>query len=315
MASSGKIGVALHEPDVVSQLEAIELADQLGVASAWLTTGALAPDAMGILTAAATRTQRIGLGTAIVPMFPRHPLVLVQQTLVIAALAPGRFRLGVGPSHVSSMERVYGIPFERPLEYLREYVAILRAALHQGRVEFDGRRLHAHGEFSPPPAARVPVLVSALRPASYRLAGEISDGASAWICPLPYLRDQALPALRAGASAAGREPPPLVAHCFAAVHEDAAAVREVARSRMTGYARQPFYQEMFVQAGFPEARQGAMSDGMLDAIVVHGDERTVAERLQGYLSAGMDELIVSILVIGDDRRPSLERTLRLIGTL
>ena len=72
---------------------------------------------------------------------------------------------------------------------------------------------------------------------------------------------------------------------------------------------------MFVAAGYPEARQGTMSDGMLDAIVVHGDEATVAARLREYLDAGMDELCVSTLVLGTNRRPSLERTLRLLATL
>lgn len=314
MVATGKIGVALHEFGAINQIEAIVLAEQLGVSTAWLTTGGLAPDAMGIFTAAAARTSQIGLGTAIVPMFPRHPLVLVQQTLVVAALAPGRFRLGVGPSHQPAVENMYGIPFQRPLEYLREYVTILRSTLHDGKVAFDGKRLHAHGELTPP-SPPVPVLISALRPASYRLAGEISDGALAWVSPLPYLRDAALPALRDGAAKANRQVPPLIAHCFAAVHEDAAAVRETARNRLAVYARLPFYQEMFVRAGYPEARQGVMSDAMLDAVVVHGDEHAVASRLQQYLSEGMDELIVSTLVIGDDRRPSLERTLRLVGTL
>ncbi len=313
MASSGQVGVAVHEPGVAAQLAAIELAEQLGVARVWLTTGGVGPDALTLLAAAAVRTSRIGLGTAIIPVFPRHPLAVVQQALVIAALAPGRLRLGVGPSHKPSVEGTFGLPFVRPLEYLREYVTILRAALQQGRFDFEGKRFRVRGAVPEPP--QVPVLISALRPASFRLAGEITDGALAWVCPLPYLRDQALPALRAGAAAAGRAAPPLVAHCFAVVHEDDQAVRAAARERAAGYARLPFYQEMFARAGYPEAREGTMSDALLEEIVVHGDETTVAGRLKAYLQAGMDELIVSALVVGPDRRASLERTLRLLGTL
>jgi F420-dependent oxidoreductase-like protein len=311
--SSGKIGVALHEPRAAGQVAAIELAERLGVASAWLTTGATSPDALTIFAAAAVRTSRIGLGTAIVPVFPRHPLALAQQALAIAAFAPGRFRLGVGPSHRPAVEGIYGIPFERPLEYLTEYVAILRGALQRGKVDFEGRRFRVHAEMPSPP--NVPVLISALRPASYRLAGRIADGAIAWVCPLPYLRDQALPALRQGAASAARPAPPLIAHCFVAVHEDAAAVRAAARDRLAGYARLPFYQEMFALAGYAEARQGVMSDAMLDAIVVHGDEAAVAARLRAYLEAGMDEVIASTLIAGDDRRAGLERILRLLATL
>jgi alkanesulfonate monooxygenase SsuD/methylene tetrahydromethanopterin reductase-like flavin-dependent oxidoreductase (luciferase family) len=162
----------------------------------------------------------------------------------------------------------------------------------------------------------VPVLISALRPTSYRLAGEVSDGAIAWVCPLPYLRDAALPALRAGAARAGRaSPPPLVAHCFVSVGEDAGAVRRAAGERLAGYARSYLYQEMFALAGFPEAREGTLSEGMMDAVVVHGDEDTVRAGLRRYLDAGMDEVIASVLVAGDDHRASLERTLRLLGTV
>ena len=316
MPASGRIGAALHEIGAANQLAAIELADRLGVHTAWLTTGGAGPDAMAIFAAAAVRTERITLGTAIIPIFPRHPLNLAQQAIVIASLAPGRLRLGVGPSHRPSVEGSFGIPMERPLEYLREYTTILRAALHEGKVSFEGKRLTARAEVPLPPGApMVPVLISALRPASYRLAGAVSDGALAWVSPLPYLKEKALPALRAGAKRAGRERPPLVAHCFAAVHEDAALVRNTARERLAIYARLPFYQEMFALAGHPEARAGAFSDAMLDAVVHHGDEATVVAALQRYLTEGMDELIVSTLLVGEDRRASLERTLRLLATL
>lgn len=313
MAASGRVGAALHEFTVPEQLAAIELAEQVGVARVWLTTGGVGPDAMTLFAAATTRTNRVGLGTDIIPAFPRHPLALVQQAVVIAALAPGRLRLGVGPSHQTGVERTYGIPFERPLEYMREYVTILRKALQEGPFDFEGARFKVHGQVAHPP--KVPVLLSALRPASYRLAGRISDGALAWVCPLPYLRDEALPALREGAAKAKRPAPPLVAHCFAVVHEDNQAVREAAHNRLAGYARLPFYQEMFVQAGYPEAREGKMSDRMMDAIVVHGDEAQVAAGVRAYLEAGMDEVCVSTLVVGADRRASLERTLRVLGTL
>jgi F420-dependent oxidoreductase-like protein len=307
------IGVALHEFGPVDQLAAIELADRLGVPAAWLTTGGVGPDAMAIFAAAAVRTDRIRLGTAIVPTFPRHPLALVQQALVVAALAPGRFRLGVGPSHRSGIEGMYGIPFERPLEHLREYVAILKGALQHGSFDFEGAHFRVKGEVPRPPD--VPVMISALRPGSYRLAGEISDGALAWICPLPYLRDRAMPALREGAAAAGRPAPPLVAHCFVAVHDDRAAVRASAYDRLGSFLRAPFYQEMLAAAGLPEARGGALTDSIVDAILVAGDEAAVAAGLRAYGEAGMDELIASVLVVGDDRRASLERTLRLVATL
>ena len=308
-----KVGVALHEFGAPAQVAAIELADQLGVSTAWLTTGGVGPDAMCIFAAAAVKTSRIGLGTAIVPTYPRHPLVTAQQAITVASLAPGRFRLGVGPSHRPSIEGMFGLSYERPLAHLREYVEVLRGALQRGRFDFEGEQYRVKGEVAEPP--NVPVMVSALRPASFRLAGEVSDGALAWICPLPYLRDVAMPALADGAKKAGRERPPLVAHCFVAVHEDLSAVREAARGRLGMYARAVNYQEMFAAAGLAEAREGSFSDAMIDAVVVGGDEASVAQQLRAYEAAGMDEVIASVLVVGDDRKTSMERTMRLVASL
>lgn len=311
--SNAVIGVAVHEQRPTDTLAVIRRADELGVAAAWLTTGGIGPDGLTIFAVAASQTQQIKLGTSIVPTFPRHPLVAVQQTLVIADLAPGRFRLGVGPSHRPAIEGTYGLSFERPLEEVREYVTILKQVLDTGAVDFDGKRLHAHGRvFLPPP--RVPVFMSALRPGSYSMAGEISDGALSWISPAPFLRDVARPALLAGAARRtdGRTPI-LVGHAFAVVSTDDAEVQRVARERLAMYARLPFYQEMFAAAGFPEARQGTLSDGMISSIVLHGDEDQVAEGIRRFVDAGLDELIVSLLPLGSDRRGTTERTLKLLA--
>jgi F420-dependent oxidoreductase-like protein len=266
-----------------------------------------------IFAAAAMKTERIKMGTAITPTWPRHPLSVVQQVVALHSLMPGRLRLGIGPSHRPGIENMFGIPFERPFEHVREYVTILKKALQEGPFDFDGTRFKVHGRVAEPP--NVPVMISALRPGAWRLAGEIADGGLAWICPLPYLRDRALPALKEGAGAAGRDKPLMVAHCFVAVSEDAEGVREAGRDRLAVYPRLPFYQEMFVQAGYAEARQGTMSDGMLDAVIVHGTEDAVAKRLAEYLDAGMDEVIASVLVVGTDRRASTERTLKVIASL
>ncbi|MBI3976812.1 MAG: LLM class flavin-dependent oxidoreductase [Chloroflexi bacterium] len=307
------VGIAVHEPTPKDTLETIIRADQLGVPAVWLTTGGAGPDGPTLLAAAAARTERILMGTSIVPTFPRHPLVMVQQAIVLGSLAPGRFRLGIGPSHRAPIENTYGIPFERPLEHLREYVEILRQALSTGKVDFDGHRLRAHAR--PPITVEVPVMISALRAHSYELAGEIADGAIAWISPAPFLRDVAIPALQTGAARAGRPAPPLIAHAFAVVSEDTAAVLEIARRQLAGYPRMPFYQEMFAAAGHPEARQGTWSQAMLDAVVLHGDEAAVARGLRAFLDAGAAEVIASLLAVGPDRRASLERTMRLIASL
>jgi F420-dependent oxidoreductase-like protein len=313
MDLESRVGVMLLEPTVPELLAGVERAEELGVPAAWLISGGLDPDPLTLLAAAAVRTRRIALGTTIVHTFPRHPLVLVQQALVVAALAPGRLRLGVGPSHHGTIEGVFGIPMERPLEHLREYVTVLRAALQAGPFDFAGKRFRVRGRVAEPPG--VPVLVSALGPAAFRLAGEVSDGALPALCPLEYLRAEALPALRAGPAAAGRTPPPLLAHCLVVPSTDVRAVRAAARRHFGWAADEPFYQAMFARAGFAEAREGRLSDRIVDAFVVSGSENEVATRLRHYLESGMDGLIVTPIAVGDDHRAERDAVLRLVATL
>jgi F420-dependent oxidoreductase-like protein len=287
----------------------IERAEQLGIQAAWMTTGGARLDSITTFAAAALRTQHIALGTSIVPTFPRHPLVMAQQTQVVAQLAPGRFRLGVGPSHRPTMEAM-GIKLTSPLGHLREYLRICKALLQHGKVDFDGTFYKAHGAIPEP--LDVPVMASALQRGSFELCGEEADGAISWICPGPYLRDVALPAMHAGAERAGRPVPPLIAHAPVCVHESADDVRAAVRAQITN-PRLPFYQRMLIAAGFPEAETGTWSDRMIDAVVLWGNEARVEERLHELLAWGATEILATPVPAGSNRPASLDRTLRLLG--
>jgi F420-dependent oxidoreductase-like protein len=307
-----KVGVHIAGANAVAQVDGIVKAEAAGLDVAWLTNGGVAPDALAVLAAAATKTSRILLGTSIVPTFPRHPLVMAQGAVAVDSLAPGRLRLGVGPSHKPTIEGTFGIPFERPLQHLREYLEILNALLQKGEVNFDGKRLTAHARLAAP--AQVSVMASALRTNGFRLCGELAEGAISWVCPLPYLRDVAVPAINEGAAKAGRPAPPLIAHVPVAVSEDAEAVREASRRQIGFYPRVPFYSQMFQDAGFPEAAEGQMSDRMIDALVIHGSPSAVKERLRQLPSFGAGELLaMPILPAGDDA--ALARTLKTLGEL
>jgi Coenzyme F420-dependent N5,N10-methylene tetrahydromethanopterin reductase and related flavin-dependent oxidoreductases len=303
------IGVAIRGNKVSEALAMIEQAEQLGIHAAWMTTGGARLDSITVFAAAAVRTQRIKLGTSIVPTFPRHPLVMVQQAQVVAQLAPGRFRLGVGPSHRPTIEAM-GIQFTSPLSHLREYLHVLKLLLQQGRVDFDGDYYKAHESIPEP--LDLPVMASALQRGSFELCGEEADGAISWICPGVYLRDVALPAMRLGAERAGRLVPPLIAHAPVCVHDNATEVRAAVREQIQN-PRLPFYRQMLMAAGFPEAADGTWSDAMIEAVVLAGDEARVAERLHTLLTYGAAEVLASPVLAGRDRTASLERTLRLLG--
>jgi F420-dependent oxidoreductase-like protein len=306
------IGVHIGAVGATKLVEGIVAAEEAGLDCAWLTSGGVAPDPLAVFSAAAMKTSRIRFGTCIIPTFPRHPIAMVQGAVAVDSLAPGRLRLGIGPSHQVSIEPTFGIPFERPLEHLREYLTILKALLNDGKVQFEGKRLTARAQLAGPTG--VTVMASALRPNGFKVCGELADGAISWVCPLPYLRDVAVPALKAGAAKAGRPAPPLVAHVPVVVSEDLDAVREGARKQIGFYPRVPYYSQMFQDAGFPEAKEGQLSDRMIDSLVVHGSADQVKARLRGLPAFGASELLAMPILPPDDAG-ALTRTLKTLGEL
>ncbi len=312
MTTTNRIGLAItgSPSEAVAQ---IRRAEELGIDAAWLTTGGARPDGMTIFAAAAVQTSRILLGTSIVPTWPRHPIAVAQQVQVLHQLSDGRFRLGVGPSHRDGMIHGFGVNFRAPLTHLREYVRILKSLLQQGQVDFEGRFYIARGEIDAP--LDVPVMASALRRRSYELCGAEADGAISWVCPSAYLRDSALPAMTAAAQRAGRPTPPLIAHAIVAVDEDPDAVRQAVRQQMGLYVTLPFYAQMFVDAGYPEAQSGKWSDGMIDAVAIHGSQEQVTEGVRNLFSYGVTEIIASPVLTGPNPNASWERTVSTLAEI
>ena len=306
------IGTHILARDASGLIDGIVAADRAGVNTAWLTSGGPAPDPLAVFAAAAGNTDQIGFGTSIIPTFPRHPLAMVQGAVVVDQLAPGRLKLGIGPSHKPAVEATYRFEFVRPLEHLREYLTILNAILKEGSVEFHGERLHCEAQLQSP--TQVKVLASALRPNAYRLCGELADGAISWVSPLPHLQRVAVPAMDEGARAAGRERPALVAHVPVVVSEDADAVWEAAQQQLGFYPRLPYYSAMWQDAGFPEAEGGTFSRAMSDALVIQGSEEAVAERVRALPSVGVDEMLAGVIRLEGDPAAA-DRTIELLGAL
>ena len=135
-----RFGVSIQALDAADAVQQIQQAEAAGIEAAWSTIGgAGGDDPLPTFAAALVQTTRILLGTAIIQTWPRHPTVIAQETLALESLAPGRFRLGIGPAHVTNMERAFGVDFSAPLTNLREYLTVLRSLLHNGEVEFEGQ--------------------------------------------------------------------------------------------------------------------------------------------------------------------------------
>ena len=306
-----RIGVVVTAGDSNVALKAVEDLEIRGIDAAWMTSGSTGGgDSIGVFTAAGPNSKSIMFGTAITQTFPRHPIAVAQQVLTLAQLAPGRFRLGLGTSGQGGVEQTLGINFRAPLAHLKEYVHILKALLQEGSVDYSGRYYEAHTSM---PVVDVPVLAAALGEGAFEMCGADADGAISWVCPGVYLRDVALPAMERGAEQASRPTPPLIAHVPVCVHDDPEEAGEAIATQFRGFARAPFYRNMFHIAGFPEVAEGVWSPGMVDAVAVSGSEEQVAEGLRGLLEMGAAEVMASPVAAGSDREGSLDRTLALLA--
>ena len=307
------IGMHVFAQDVPTLIDRIIEAEDVGIQTAWMTSGGPAPDPLAVFSAVARETKEVNFGTSIVPTFPRHPIALAQGASVVDQLAPGRLKLGIGPSHKPAMEMTYRFEFVRPLQHLREYLIILNALLKDGKVSFHGDRLHAEAELPGGPTG-IKVMASALRANAFRLCGEIADGGISWVAPLHYLKSVALPALVDGAKTASREKPALIAHVPVVVCEDPEEVWNAASGQFGFYPRLPIYSSMWQDAGFPEAADGEFSRAMCEALVVQGNENEVAEKIESLPSYGVDEMLASVVILNDHGKTA-QATIELLGSL
>lgn len=286
------IGVVVEDDATRGILSTIQRLEKAGVPAAWMISVA-GHDVLTMYAAAAMSTERIKLGTSVVRSMSRHPITLAEQARTVWDLAPGRVALGVGPAHRGSMDHDFGLPYDRPLGMLEEYLKILKDLLQKGEVEFEGEFYTAR--FKMDGGIDIPVIASALRQKSFELCGRSADGAMTWVCPLDYVRDVAIPAVKAGADAAGRPMPAMLVHVPVCVTDDVDTARAAMRERLGYFPYTPNYSKMFALAGYPDSDKTGWTDELIDAVMISGNADTVARRLEELFGWGASELLVTVL--------------------
>jgi F420-dependent oxidoreductase-like protein len=264
-------------------------------------------DPLVAMALAGRATSTIELGTAVLQTYPCHPLLQAQRAASVAA-AMGRpgFTLGVGPSHASNIDGVYGLSYEHPGRNTEEYVRILTALLRGEAVDLEGEDWTVRAAAGSVALAHpVPVLVAALSPRLLRVAGEHADGAVLWMAPAAAIERHVEPRLAAAAKAAGRPAPRIVAGLPVAVHDDDGEAREAVAAGSVMYASSPAYQRIMAVGG---------ASGPAEAAIV-GDERSVEAQLRALVEAGATDIWANPVPVGDDVRGSLRRTRELLSDL
>jgi alkanesulfonate monooxygenase SsuD/methylene tetrahydromethanopterin reductase-like flavin-dependent oxidoreductase (luciferase family) len=302
--SARRLGAYLSPRDRLDTAAALaQRAEALAYESVWVTHGA-GRDAFLVLAAYGHATARIGLGTGVVPIYPRHPVLMAQEAATLMELSGGRLRLGIGLSHRPAMVSALGLDMRQPLGVMREYVGVLRAALG-GEARFEGRyyRVRWTGAFRAPAP---PLLLAGLAPPMLELAGELADGVVLWLCAPAYIRDVAVPALargraRAGRGLAGFE---IAAAVPLAVTDDVAGATRTFREELVRYLSLPYYRTMLRASGFGEALAAfdhdrgpgrdvdAVPAALVSALGAVGDGRRARAEVEAYRAAGVTLPIV-----------------------
>src|SRR5688500_15029337 len=295
-------------------VEQVQEAEADGFDTMWFA-GGIGMDPLTVIAAAGRATDRIELGTSIVPTYPRHPTAMAQQAVAVqSAMGPARaqdgtpsnrFTLGIGVSHKPAVEDMPGIPYDRPGKNMREYLSVLRPLLHEGKVAFDGEFYKVRSAMGAPAASPTPVLVAALAPVMLRASGALAEGTITWMANARAIESHVSPIIRAAASDAGRGEPRIVVGLPVAVCDDADEGRAEAAKQFAGYGTLPNYQRVLAHGG---------CDGPADAAIV-GDEASVRAQLQGLLDAGGTDVWAAIFPVGGDRKASRARTRALLQSL
>jgi F420-dependent oxidoreductase-like protein len=316
-----RVGIFSEATDILDAIAKVRDAERAGVQQIWAQNAGDA-DLVTFFAAVATQTERIRLGSAIVPVYTRHPLTLARQVFAIEDLAPGRLRLGIGPGNRMLIEHSYGLAQTTPLSYLQEYLEILRGVFKNGAISHHGTFFNVEhmplnaSQQKMPRITSVPLLTSAIGLKAFRLAGEIADGAISWACPIPYLLESALPKLRAEAEEQGRSVPPIIAHVRVALSIDEEKVRSKMRQGVLFAALFSSFTRMWASAGFPRVADGNEEeiDALVRTLVVSGSEETIRHRLKELLASGLDELMLQLVPIVDEESER-KQLIHLVGSL
>lgn len=283
----GTMSNAINAGTVGEVIDEAHHAADMGMTTFWAPQ-IFGHDALTVLAVVGREVPGIELGTAVVPTYPRHPMMLAQQALSVQAAIGGtsqsRLCLGIGLSHQIVVESMWGLSFEKPVRHLREYLSVLMPLLEGQPVAFQGEDYRVQGAVTVAGAVRPSVVVAALGPQMLRVAGTLTDGTSTWCVGPKTLSELTVPTLRQAAADAGRPEPRVVCALPVCVTDDPDGARARAAQIFAIYDQLPSYKTMM-------NREGVDGPGGL-AIV--GTEAEVRDQVAELESIGVTDFNAGI---------------------
>lgn len=262
-------------------------AENRGFDSIWLPN-VFGFDAVGACSIIGWETDRIELGTAVTPTYPRHPGALAQQALTTQAACAGRFALGIGLSHQLVIEGMYGMSYDKPARHMSQYLQIIAPLLRGEAVDFEGDELTGKMKLDVAGADPVPLLVAALGPAMLKLAGTMAHGTTTWMTGPRTIAEHIVPGISAAAEAAGHSAPRIVCGLPICLTDDVAGARELIGKTLKIYGMLPSYRAMLDREGV---------EGPAELALV-GDEATLRADIARLRDAGVTDFNAAVIPHG-----------------
>lgn len=273
-----------------------------GFRRVWLTQLPYEPDLLTVLAVVLREVDGIEVGTGVIPIQNQHPMLLAQRALTLNLIGDGRFILGLGMTHQAVTEGMWGIPWDKPVRRLREYLDGLQPLLAGELADAVGETVTTRGALQIPGAVAPDVYIAALGPQLLRLAGKRTAGTVTWMTGPKTLTEHIAPTLRSAASEAGRPAGAVrvVAALPVSVTDDAGSARTQAAEQFAMYGYLPSYRAMLDREGFA---------GPEDAAII-GNEAAVADRIAVLRDGGVDEFVGVVFDASAEARTRTRALLR-----
>jgi F420-dependent oxidoreductase-like protein len=269
--------------DVIAQARR---AHELGVTKVWLAQQQNY-DAISLSAVVGAAVPGLGVGTSVVPINPRHPLIVASLAQTAQAATHGRFSLGLGLGARLVEGPAFGTTWTNVITRLREHLTILRSVFDTGTVDFHGSEMSASPTWPVQVAGGtpIPIYVAAMGPKALRVTGELADGTIPYLAGPRTIGEFIVPTIAKAAADAGRPEPRVITAVPVVVSSDVEKARAAAAQQLSFYEAIPSYRNVI-------AREGVDSIVELAAI---GSEESIARQLNSYLDAGATELTLSPL--------------------
>ena len=302
------------------------MAEEAGFTSGWFAEVA-GPDAVTCMTSALLSTERLTVGTSVLPIYVRSATLTALTFASLSRIGPGRVICGLGVSSPAIVEQWNGLELRKPITAMREYVELLRAIWSERKVTREGdvfRATNFRPSVQPDSAHPVPVYLGALNPRMLRLAGAIADGVKLNWIPASAV-PTAIAEVHAGARDAGRDPAEVTIACNIrfCVTEDHEPAHQAFQREIVGYVIVPAYRAAFERAGYAEECAAAMtawdagdraqavgcvSDPMCGGLIGSGTAADCRAFVQAYVDAGVQYPVLMPLGFGEARTTQFEAT-------